>query len=282
MNHDETPEAQNLKRILASPSYIRAYEDVEFFKRSELRPVRIQLELLKPEIVQQDEGIESTIVVFGSARTKTPEAAQDALSAAREIAAKDPDNDDAAMELRIAERDMRMSEYYGAAQEFARIVSTTCQVEGRCEYVVVTGGGPGIMEAANRGAFDVNAKSIGLNISLPFEQAPNPYVTPELCFNFRYFAMRKMHFLIRARALLAFPGGFGTLDELFNTLTLIQTGKMQKVPIVLYGTSFWEKVINFDYLVEAGTISPRDIHLFQYANSPQEAWDIISAFDYSA
>jgi uncharacterized protein (TIGR00730 family) len=162
------------------------------------------------------------------------------------------------------------------AREFGRLVSSTCQVEGRCDYVIVTGGGPGIMEAANRGAADVNAKSIGLNITLPHEQHPNPYITPELCFQFRYFAIRKMHFLIRAKALVAFPGGFGTLDELFETLTLLQTGKTENVMVVLIGRDFWERLINWQWLVENGLIAQQDLQLFQYAETAQEAWDLIS------
>ncbi|MDA0990921.1 MAG: TIGR00730 family Rossman fold protein [Verrucomicrobia bacterium] len=279
MTEHDAERQENIQRILASPAYRMAYEDIDFFKRDELRPIRLQMELLKPELIQQDENIRSTIVVFGSARTRSPDDAADSLSAAREVVARDPDNADAKLQLELAERDVRMADYYAGAREFSRIVSSTCQVDGKCDYVIVTGGGPGIMEAANRGAYDVGAKSIGLNISLPFEQSPNPYVTPELCFNFRYFALRKMHFLMRAKALVAFPGGFGTLDELFNTLTLIQTGKMQNVPIILYCRKFWDSVIHFDALVEAGTISPKDLHLFQYAETAQEAWDLIAAFD---
>lgn len=278
MSEAENKRTENLKQIMSSPSYIKAFEDVDFFQRDELRAVRLQLELLKPEIIQQEQNIESTIVVFGSARTKPLDVAEDAVRAAEEMVAHDPGNDDAKAELDLAKRDARMAQYYEDARAFSAIVSSTCQIEGKCEFVVCTGGGPGIMEAANRGAFEVDAKSMGLNISLPFEQTPNPYVTPALCFNFHYFAMRKMHFLIRARALVAFPGGFGTLDELFNTLTLMQTGKMQRVPIVLYGSSFWQRLINFDSLVEAGTISPKDLHLFNYADDPQDAWDIIAKF----
>ncbi len=274
----ESDRAENISRIMDSPSYVKAYEDLDFLSRDALRPIRLQLELLKPEMIQKEQGIESTVVVFGSARTMPQDEADDALRAAEEIASQDPNNDDAKAELELAKRDARMSQYYEAARAFSRIVSTACQIEGKCEFVVVTGGGPGIMEAANRGAYDVGAKSMGLNISLPFEQSPNPYITPELCFNFHYFALRKMHFLIRARALVAFPGGFGTLDELFNTLTLMQTGKMQRVPIILYGTEFWGRLLNLNSLVEAGTISPRDLHLFSYADDPEHAWDLIVKF----
>jgi len=223
-------------------SYLKAFEDVAFLNREELRPVRLQLELLKPEIIQNEHQIHSTIVVFGSARTAP------------------------------------LTPYYEEAREFARIVSSTCQLKERREYVIVTGGGPGIMEAANRGAHDVNAISIGLNITLPFEQLPNPYVTPGLCFQFRYFAIRKMHFLMRAKALVAFPGGFGTLDELFETLTLVQTRKVEALPIILFGRSFWEKAISWDLLVEQGMIAPGDKGLFRYADRARDAWDLISHF----
>ena len=178
--------------------------------------------------------------------------------------------------MAIAKRQVELAKYYDVAREFSRLVSSTCQVDGRCDYVVVTGGGPGIMEAANRGAADVNAKSIGLNITLPHEQAPNPYITPKLSFQFRYFAIRKMHFLIRAKALVAFPGGFGTLDELFETLTLAQTGKTDKVIVVLVGKAFWDELIKWQVLVDCGLISPQDLDLFHYAETAQEAWDLIS------
>ena len=170
------------------------------------------------------------------------------------------------------------AKYYEIAREFGRIVSSTCQVEGHCDYVVVTGGGPGVMEAANRGAHDVGAKSVGLNIKLPFEQRPNPYISPELCFQFRYFAIRKMHFLMRARAMVAFPGGFGTLDELFETLTLIQCGKVPEVPVVLIGREYWDRIISIETMAEEGVISEDDIDLVRYAETAEEAWRIISEF----
>ncbi|MGH7180519.1 MAG: TIGR00730 family Rossman fold protein, partial [Nitrospiraceae bacterium] len=176
----------------------------------------------------------------------------------------------------VARRQLELSRYYDVAREFSRLVSSTCQIDGRCDYVMVTGGGPGIMEAANRGAADVAAKSIGLNITLPHEQHPNPYITPRLSFQFRYFAIRKMHFLIRAKALVAFPGGFGTLDELFETLTLLQTGKTQNVMVVLVGRDFWERLINWQLLVENGLIAQQDLQLFQYVETAQEAWDLIA------
>ena len=256
-------------------SYIPADKDTEFLQRDELRSVRIGLELLKPELIQREEGIRSTIVVFGSARLQEPVAAKRALHMAEEEAVRAPNDPANQQKVAIARRQLALSKYYDEAREFSRLVSSTCQVDGRCDYVVVTGGGPGIMEAANRGAADVNAKSIGLNITLPHEQHPNPYITPTLSFQFRYFAIRKMHFLIRAKALVAFPGGFGTLDELFETLTLLQTGKTDSVIVVLVGRDFWERLINWKWLVENGLISQTDLTLFHYAETAQEAWDLI-------
>ena len=259
-----------------SSSYIPADKDIEFLQRDELRPIRIGLELLKPELIQHEEGVRSTIVVFGSARLQEPDAAKHALHMAEEEAARSPSNPACQHKALVSRRQLALSKYYDVAREFGRLVSSTCQVEGRCDYVIVTGGGPGIMEAANRGAADVNAKSIGLNITLPHEQRPNPYITPKLSFQFRYFAIRKMHFLIRAKALVAFPGGFGTLDELFETLTLLQTGKTENVMVVLVGRDFWERLINWQWLVENGLIAQHDLLLFHYAETAQEAWDLIS------
>lgn len=262
--------------ILASSSYIPADRDTEFMQREELRPLRLGLELLKPELIQKEQGIQSTIVVFGSARLQEPVAAEAARLTAEQAAVQQPNDPVRQRQAAVAKRQQELSKYYDVAREFARLVSSSCQVDGRCDYVIVTGGGPGIMEAANRGASDVQAKSIGLNITLPHEQRPNPYITPELCFQFRYFALRKMHFLIRAKALVAFPGGFGTLDELFETLTLIQTGKVTGVSVVLVGRAFWERVINWDFLLDQGLIGPQDLGLFHYAETAQEAWDLIA------
>jgi uncharacterized protein (TIGR00730 family) len=259
-----------------SSSYIPADRDTEFLQRDELRPLRVGIELLKPELIQREQGIQSTIVVFGSARLQEPAAAKQALQVAEMEAARTPQDSTCQHKIAIAQRQLVLSKYYDMAREFGRLVSSTCQIDGRCDYVIVTGGGPGIMEAANRGAADVNAKSIGLNITLPHEQHPNPYITPELCFQFRYFAIRKMHFLIRAKALVAFPGGFGTLDELFETLTLLQTGKTENVMVVLVGRDFWERLINWQWLVENGLITQKDLQLFCYAETAQEAWDLIS------
>jgi uncharacterized protein (TIGR00730 family) len=257
-------------------SYTPADRDTEFLQREELRSIRIGLELLKPELIQREQGIRSTIVVFGSARLQEQAAAEHALRLAEEEAARFPTDRMRVQQVEIARRQLALSKYYDVAREFGRLVSSTCQIDGLCDYVIVTGGGPGIMEAANRGAADVNAKSIGLNITLPHEQHPNPYITPELSFQFRYFAIRKMHFLIRAKALVAFPGGFGTLDELFETLTLLQTGKTENVVVVLVGRDFWERLINWQWLVENGLIAQQDLRLFRYAETAQEAWDLIA------
>ncbi len=267
-----------IDRILKSPSYLKANEDLEFLRRDELRPVRLQLELLKPELIQQEQDIVSTIVVFGSARTMNPEDAARRLEQAQRKSGTAPGDPDAERALRRAERAVEHARYYAQAREFGRIVSSTCQIDGKCEYVIVTGGGPGIMEAANRGAHEIGAKSLGLNVVLPFEQHPNPYITPELCFQFRYFAIRKMHFLMRAKALVVFPGGFGTFDELFETLTLVQTGKIPRLPIILLGRTFWERIVDFEALVDEGVISPDDLSLFRFANTPQEAWALISEY----
>ena len=271
MIHPSDPNSINTE----SSSYIPADHDIAFLQREELRSVRVGLELLKPELIQREQGIRSTIVVFGSARLQEPSAARETLRLREEQAARSPRDPRCAQQTAIARRQLDLSKYYDMAREFSRIVSSTCQTDGRCDYVVITGGGPGIMEAANRGAADVRAKSIGLNITLPHEQAPNSYITPELCFQFRYFAIRKMHFLIRAKALVAFPGGFGTLDELFETLTLVQTGKAQSVVIVLVGRTFWERLINWQLLVEEGLIGEEELRLFHYAETAQEAWELI-------
>ena len=276
METDPSDRTVPLHTDVISPTYIPADRDLEFLQREELRSIRVGLELLKPELIQREQGINSTIVVFGSARLQEPAAAKQTLHVAETEATQTPQDPMRRQRVTIAQRQLALSKYYDVAREFSRLVSLTCQVEGLCDYVIVTGGGPGIMEAANRGAADVNAKSIGLNITLPHEQHPNPYITPELCFQFRYFAIRKMHFLIRAKALVAFPGGFGTLDELFETLTLLQTGKIENMIVVLVGRDFWERLINWQWLVENGLIAQNDLQLFQYAETAQEAWDLIS------
>ncbi len=241
-----------------SSAYKLAFDDEAFLTRDELRPVRLQLELMKPEMGMQEYGVESTVVLFGGARIPEP---------ARR---------DSARTETLAE----LSKYYAEAREFARLITLKSMKSGRqCENVIVTGGGPGVMEAGNRGAADAGGISIGLNIVLPHEQAPNEYVTPELCFNFHYFAIRKMHFLMRANALAVFPGGFGTLDETFETLTLIQTGRMKRIPVLLFGRAFWEQVINWQALAEAGTISPEDLELFRFVETADEAIEAMENWD---
>lgn len=276
MGLDSSDHTSPFRPDTTSSSYILAHKDTEFLERDELRPIRVGLELLKPELIQREEGIQSTIVVFGSARLQDPDTMAQALHKVEEAAARSPDDPAIRQQVAIARRQLALSKYYNVAREFGRLVSSTCQIGGHCDYVVVTGGGPGIMEAANRGAADVNAKSIGLNITLPREQYPNPYITPALNFQFRYFAIRKMHFLIRAKALVAFPGGFGTLDELFETLTLLQTRKTESVIVVLVGRGFWECLINWQLLVDSGLIVKQDLQLFHYAETAQEAWDLIA------
>ena len=251
----------------AGSSYRLAFTDTDFLLREELRPVRMQLELLKPELVQREQGVESTIVIFGSARIPSMAEAQLRLDAARLA-------DDANATAR-AQALLGMSHFYEEARRFAHLVSERSRALATPIYVV-TGGGPGIMEAGNRGAFDAGAKSIGLNIVLPHEQEPNPYITPELCFQFHYFALRKMHFLMRSIALVCFPGGFGTLDELFETMTLIQTGKSRRRPILLFGEAFWRALINFDHLVATGMISADDLGLFTFVETAEQAWRVLS------
>ena len=229
----------NLEAILASPTYVKAQEDLAFLARRELRGVRLMLELEKADIQMNQEGIRTTVVVFGGARLKEGD------------------------------------RWYEEAREFGRIVSAACRANGMYDFVITTGGGPGAMEAANRGAWDSGAKTVGFNIELPHEQYPNAYITPSLCFKFHYFGIRKMHLLMRARALVAFPGGYGTLDELFETLTLVQTGKMKRVPIVLVGRAYWEKLINWQLLVDEGGIAPEDLGLISWAESAAEAWTAI-------
>jgi uncharacterized protein (TIGR00730 family) len=258
-----------------SPAYRLAYTDVDFLMRDEARPLRLQLELLKPELELQDQRVESTIVVFGSARIPDPEAAAHNLADAERVLAATPGDAQARSAVERCRRALDRSHYYAEARRFARIVSEQEQdARSRC-FVIVTGGGPGIMEAANRGAADVDAVSIGLSITLPHEHAPNPYITPELSFQFHYFALRKMHFLMRAKALVVFPGGFGTFDELFETLCLIQTKKIRPMPVMLFGRGFWERVIDFEALVDEGVIDRDDLALFSFVETAEDAWSRI-------
>ncbi|WP_372892587.1 TIGR00730 family Rossman fold protein [Rhodosalinus sp.] len=238
-----------------SPAYRLAFDDEDFLLRDELRPVRLQLELLKPSMLMDEHGVKSTIVLFGGARIPPPDLKETART----------------------ETLRELSRFYEVARDFARRMTEACRGTG--ENVIVTGGGPGVMEAGNRGAQEAGGESIGLNIVLPHEQAPNSYITPELCFNFHYFGIRKMHFLLRANAICIFPGGFGTLDEMFEALTLIQTGRMRRVPFLLFGRAFWERIIDWSALAEAGTISPEDLDLFRYAETAEEAIAIIEDWE---
>ncbi len=238
----------------ASPSYRLAFRDLDFLKHEDLRPVRLQLELLKIETLLREEGIESTVVLFGGARILSPDMKHRARTET------------------LAE----LSHFYEEARRFARLCTEASMAEGGSHHVVVTGGGPGVMEAGNRGAEEAGGRSIGLGIVLPFENAPNAYVTPELSFNFHYFAIRKMHFLMRAEAIAVFPGGFGTLDELFETLTLIQTRRMAPVPVLLFGEAFWRRIVNWEALADAGTIAPEDLELFHFVESAEQAWELLS------
>jgi len=257
----DTPQTQNA-------SYKLAFQDTEFLLREDLRPIRFQLELLKPELLLDEAQIASTFVFYGSARIPSPERAQALIDAAR----SDQDQ-------RIAHNLAAKAKYYDEARKLAQIAARfPADISGKRNFVVCSGGGPSIMEAANRGASEVGARTIGLNIVLPHEQAPNEYVTPELSFQFHYFALRKMHFLLRARALAVFPGGFGTFDEFFELLTLVQTGKIQPIPILLYGRDFWNRVIDFEALVEEGVIAPSDLNLITWVETAEEGWAAVEAF----
>lgn len=258
-------------------SYRLAFADNEFLMQDELRHVRLQLEYLKPQLVLEQHNISATIVVFGSARFLSPQQAQTALALA-EKQLKEVDTAEHRQAVKRAKKQLDNSQYYAASQQFAALATRYSCCNKDCAMTIISGGGPGIMEAANRGAMDAGGESIGLNIVLPKEQQPNPYITPQFCFQFHYFAIRKMHFLQRARALVAFPGGFGTLDELFETLTLIQTKKAARVPVILYDKAFWQKLINFDMLVEEGLISAEDLALIQYADTPEHAWQLIQEY----
>lgn len=269
---------QNRRAILKSSSYIQAQDDLEFLKRDDLRALRLELEYLKAKKIMDEENILSTIVVFGGTRILEKEAAERQLNSVENALKESPDDTDLQGQVEIARSVLAKSHHYDEARKLAGLVSSSCQQSDRLELVVVTGGGPGIMEAANRGAFENGTKSIGLNITLPHEQEPNSYITPELCFQFHYFALRKMHFLARAKALVAFPGGFGTMDELFEALTLLQTRKIDPLPVILVGKEFWKGVINFDRFVEEGTVAPKDLALFQYAETAEEIWAAICAF----
>ena len=280
--------AENMEAILSSPSYSLAQDDRHLLDKPEMRGVRMLLELGKPELAFLADSITSTVIVFGGTQIVERPAAERRLSEARRAMARAQNTaagpasakalEGLARELKRAEQLLAYCRYYDAAREFARIVSIDNQCDDKRDYVIITGGGPGIMEAANRGAFDVGCKSIGLNIKLPSEQQPNPFITPELCFQFKYFALRKFHFILRAAAVVLFPGGFGTLDEMFETLTLRQTHRMQPVPIILFGRDYWSKVINFQFLADSGVIADEHLKLFTYAETAEEAWQKILDF----
>ncbi len=282
---------KNLKRIKESPSYCLAVNDAFFLQSAYGRESRILAEYTKVERTLEDARIVSTVLVFGSARIKSPENAAKELKIAEKEFADFPSDPEKKAAVARAKTAVEFSKYYQTAREFGELVahknnvfneevnsSGGIRVSKDQNFVVCTGGGPGIMEAANRGAYDAGEASVGLNIKLPFEQEPNPFISSNLCFNFHYFAIRKLHFLLRAKALAVFPGGFGTFDELFEALTLRQTFKMQHLPIVLFGEEFWKKVINFQYLVDVGVISVRDLDLFHYAQTAEEGWKIIDDY----
>ncbi len=265
--------ARRIRAIMDSPSYRQADQDVSFLNLAETRGVRLQIDYQKPELLLEQHGIRHTIVVFGSTRIAEPAAARIKADALRGQLDADADNAELQQRLAIAQRILAKSYYYEVAREFSRRVAMAGQALDDGCLVIMTGGGPGIMEAANRGAYDAGSQSIGLNIHLPHEQYPNPYITPDLCFRFHYFAVRKLHFLLRTRALVAFPGGFGTLDELFETLTLVQTRTIKPVPIVLVGEDYWRQVVNIDFLVEEGVIDAEDRDLFWYAETAEDIWN---------
>ena len=271
--------AENMEAILRAPSYSLAQDDHALLERTEMRGVRMLLELGKPEIAFQEDNIESTVIVFGGTQIIERNASERRLSEARRNQAIDAEDPKLIREVQRNERLVELSHFYDDARQFARLVSIDNQCDEKRSYVVVTGGGPGIMEAANRGAFDVGCKSIGLNIKLPGEQQPNPFITPELCFQFKYFALRKFHFILRSVGAVLFPGGFGTLDEMFQTLTLRQTHRMQPIPIILFGHDYWSKVIDFNFLADSGVISHEHLDLFQYADTPESAWEKILQFN---
>lgn len=269
----------DMKKMAANASLL-AVEDNEFLKSDACRSLRLQLEYLKPDLMMDEFAVESTLVIFGSARTKSPEDALASLDAAREQLAKAPGSPEAMEAIVKAEADLKASHYYQVAREFASLVTRESQKQDGTDrtFVVITGGGGGIMEAGNRGAKEAGGISIALNIKLPFEQHPNEYITPELSFQLHYFSIRKMHFLKRAKALSCFPGGFGTMDELFEALTLIQTGKIPRMPVLIYGKEFWDKLINWNLFIERGLISAKDLNLFHYCDTAEEGWNIIQKY----
>jgi uncharacterized protein (TIGR00730 family) len=273
-SHEDPKAPELIAAIMRNPNYRQADEDVDFLDRDETRGIRLQLDYTKAETLFQEHGITHSIVVFGSTRVPEPAAARARVADLQAALEQDPDNTNLAQRLAIALRVLDKSRYYDIAREFGRLVGEAEHKVGD-HLAIVTGGGPGMMEAANRGAADVGARTVGLNITLPHEQYPNPYITPDLCFRFHYFGLRKLHFVMRARALVVFPGGYGTLDELFETLTLIQTRKIDPVPVILVGEDYWRKVFDPDFLMAEGVIDPEDRDLFWYAETAEEIWEDI-------
>ncbi len=266
---------KNLNLIINSDSYKLAHEDLGFLSRDEMRGVRMLLEITKPDLILEANKILSTIIIFGGASITEESNTKKRVKNIKELIKKNPTSILLKRNLSRLENLLSMSHYYQSAMEFSKLASISNQNKNYNSDVIVTGGGPGIMEAANRGAFEANCKSIGLNISLPNEQIPNAFITPGLCFKFNYFALRKIHFVMRSIAAVFFPGGFGTLDELFELLTLRQTGMKTKIPIILFGREYWNKIINFEYLADHGLIADEHLNLFKYADSASEAWEII-------
>ena len=267
--------ASNLEAILKSSTYSLAHEDIDLLNTDEMRGVRMLLEITKPEQVIEKENIISTVIVFGGVHITEEITSKKRLDDAEKLLSTNPKSKSSKINFERLKNLYSLSHYYSAARELSKIISLDSKTKNPHSHVIVTGGGPGIMEAANRGAFDAGCKSIGLNISLPNEQHPNSFITPELCFKFNYFAMRKFHFVMRSAAAVFFPGGFGTLDELFELLTLRQTGMKKNIPIILFGRSYWKKVINFQFLSEMGLIGENDLSIFKYADTANEAWDLI-------
>ena len=268
---------KNLNLIVNSDTYKLAHEDIDFLSRNEMRGVRMMLEITKPDLILEENKILSTIIIFGGASITEDSKTKKKIEDIKKLIKKNPKSILLKRNLNRLENLLLMSHYYQSAREFSKLASINNQHEKCNSHVIVTGGGPGIMEAANRGAFEANCKSIGLNISLPNEQIPNAFITPGLCFKFNYFALRKIHFVMRSVAAVFFPGGFGTLDELFEVLTLRQTGMKNRIPIILFGKEYWDKVIDFKYLADLGLISDEHLSLFEYADTPSEAWEIIKS-----
>ena len=273
--------SKNLNLIINSDTYKLAYEDISLLNRNEMRGVRMLLEITKPDLILEENKILSTIIIFGGASIAEESKTKEKIDDIKKLIKKNPSSVLLKRNLNRLENLLSMSHYYQSAREFSKLASINNQSKSCNSHVIVTGGGPGIMEAANRGAFEANCKSIGLNISLPNEQIPNAFITPGLCFKFNYFALRKIHFVMRSIGAVFFPGGFGTLDELFELLTLRQTGMKNKIPIILFGREYWDKIINFEYLADLGLISDEHLNLFEYADTASEAWEIIKSSNIS-